>query len=938
MSGRCAWSDATCLLMARHVRLRRGRAPYPALTSGAYLLTGIVLPFTFARMLSKAQHMAMAMGLLLQPVAWVGAQPSNAPTAAAEAKVRWRHPAGLVTDETIAEVKAKLAEDWARRVYDDKRKQVEPWLKVASPKLAEVFPKKRGNVYHNFSCPQDRCRLTFDPFDAHEFKCPICNKVFAPETDAGVYPPKTRYHDTMYGGWINLFHFAASEAAEDLGVFSRVEPADSQKYAGRAIELLLLYADVLPTIPTRFGESPQMSVLLTYHREGDSKVLHHLAVAYELVRDRMTPEQRSRVERLVLQRMLDDLMLERIYTQNHNNLYYWHRTVLQVALALEREALFDWSFGYGPWSPEQEPAHSSIQELLATHFKPDGAFWEMCSGYHLYPLQALCELAVLSRHLTAMDANRFPARRYDLTARANPGYAVIQNALHWFVSLAPPDRVMPTVGDSMAPRGSLVDYYATAEVGYRFYGLKAVGDYTELREGKRNWAALLYGAPQIVQTPQPTTSSHLSSGWVSLRNEWQGNRVWVGLNALIPGGGHQHADRLTLLSFSHGQLLALEKATPYNEETTRELGTLSPSHNTVTVDLQSQKQGEALKGDEIPKVALFVTGPIAHFAELHGDQIYPQTRVYRRCVALIEDFYVDFFRVEGGTNFDWMLHHAGAAPNFFVPAESVESAVPSERMRLNQTDLTQNAKRKTSRSLLASAPTDWRALPMSEGNFAPPHWLFGGSRRVRQATVDGAWEARWSVAGVTSRLTMLGATDTTVYGLETYPVDNAVITPRNLPCQTLCVRRRGGQAAFLAVGDAWRDEPNLQSVRPAKDGSGLLLRTKSHTYHLLFTPGGAMFPDGVSLNSDAAFAVLRDRDAAMLVQGTQLDVKSAEGSLIVRLDKPASLSAEFVNGAVKKTISGNIQYDTYGGVDHWRSAPEVKVTVTGDLWQTSKPR
>jgi MoxR-like ATPase len=82
----------------------------------------------------------------------------------------------------------------------------------------------------------------------------------------------------------------------------------------------------------------------------------------------------------------------------------------------------------------------------------------------------------------------------------------------------------------------------------------------------------------------PFTSSQLSSGWVSLRNEWQGNRAWIGLNALIPGGGHQHADRLTLLSYQQGQLLALEKATPYNESVTRNLGTLSPSHSTVTVD------------------------------------------------------------------------------------------------------------------------------------------------------------------------------------------------------------------------------------------------------------------------------------------------------------------------------------------------------------------
>ena len=843
-------------------------------------------------MLFKASRLVVVILCFLGMTRVAVAGNSTAALVGSETRIRWCHPAGLVTDEAISEINAKLAtQDWARRLYEARRKNVEPWLAISSAELKEVFPKRRGNVYHTFSCPQDRCRLKFDPFNAQEFKCPLCGKTFSPETDAGVYASSDRYHGTMYDGWICLFHLAAGDVATDLGVFSRTETADGGKYATRAIELLMLYADVIEKLATKFDPDPQMSVLLTYHREGDNKILENLATAYELVRDRMTPEQRSRFARAVLQRMLNDLMLERIYTYDHNNVYQWHRTIIQTALALEREDLIDWSFGFGQWDAASEPGHRSVRKILATHFKPDGAFWEMCSGYHLYPLSALCELAVVSRHLSNMDPNRFPASRYDLTNEKNPGYQMIKNALHWFMALTPPDRVMPTVGDSMAPRAGMADYYATAEAGYRFYGLKAVGDYAELREGRRTWVAMLYGAPQIVESPQPSTSSFLSSGWVSLRNEWQGNRVWVGLNALIPGGGHQHADRLTLLSYSQDQLLALEKATPYNESVTRVLGTLSPSHNTITVDMQSQKQGEALKGDQIPKVAFFLTSRIGQFAEIHGDHIYPQTRVYRRSVALVEDCYVDFFRVEGGTNFDWMLHHAGAAPKF--------------------------------------------SMPMSDGTFAPAEWLANGSGRIQRANVDGTWEARWSVADVTSRLTMLGAKATTVCALETYPLDNAVITPRNPPCQTLCVRRQNS-GVFLAVHDAWRNQPNLQSVVAGEGARGLMLKTKSHTYHLIFGPGRTSFPDGVALAGDATFALIRDTNALMLVHGTLVDLETREGPLTIRLDKPASLSAEFVNGGIKQEISGDIQYDTFGGVDHPRPVPEVKVTFTGNLWPSAR--
>jgi hypothetical protein len=809
-----------------------------------------------------------------------------------QARVRWQHPAGIVTAETLAEIRSKLqTQDWARKLAASRKLELEPWLSASSEDLRKVFPKRRGNVYHNFSCPQDRCRLTFSAFDPREFKCPVCGKLFAPNADAGVYARGDRYHGSMYDGWVCLFHLNASEAAANLGVLSQVEPSEGARYAARTIELLLLYADVLENLPTKFDPDRQFSVLLTYHREGDSGVLNHLATAYELVRDQMTSEQRSRFERLVLQRMLDDLMLERIYTYNHNNVYQWHRTILQTAFALERQDLMDWCFGYGDLAPALQPEHHSIRKILATHFKPDGAYWEMCSGYHLYPLQALCELAVLSRNLSRMDSARFPADRYDLTDRANPGYRVLENALHWFMSLAPPDRVMPTVGDSMAPKAGMADYYATAEAGYRFFGLKEVGDYAPLREGRRSWAALLYGALQITQSALPYTSSYLSSGWVSLRNEWQGNRAWVGLNALMPGGGHQHADRLTLLSFSHGQLLALEKATPYNESVTRVLGTLSPSHNTVSVNLTSQKQGEALQGAEIPKVAYFLTSPFAHFAELQADHLYPQTRFYRRSVALMEDFYVDLFRIEGGTNHDWFFHHAGPAPRL--------------------------------------------SMPMEPGSFNPADWLANGSRQVRLATARAPWEATWSVQDVTSRLTMLGAEPSTVYSLETYPVDNAVITPRNPPCQSLCVRKAGASAAFLAVGDAWENEPNLQSGAAAQEGQGVLLKSKSHNYHLLFGPGRARFPDGFILKSDGAFTMLRDLDGLMLVHGQSVGIESPKGPLQIHLETAASLVAEAAPGTVTRKLAGDIEYDTFGGVDHLRPAPEAHVTITGSLWSAT---
>ena len=805
-------------------------------------------------------------------------------------QVQWAHPAGIVSAETITDVQNRVATlDWAAALLASRKEALRPWVEAPPEELARVFPKTRGNVYHNFSCPQDRHRLNFDPFEPDTYTCPSCGKRYPADTDAGIYPEDDRYHGTMRDGWECLFYQRAGSVAQTLGLLARLEP-DASQYTARGIAILMLFAQTIEGLKTDLWDDPERSRILTYHREGDNKILNDLGCAYELLRDAMTVEQRARFQTSVLERMLNDIMLEPVYRYNHNNVYQWYRTVLQVGLCLEREDLIDWSFGYGSYSPEALPEHMSIQRIIDTHFKPDGAFWELCSGYHLYPMHSFCEIAVLTRNLSRMDPIRFPPERYDLTRPDSPGGRAIKNALEWFVSMAMPDRSMPVMGDSTISRADMADYQITAEVGYRFFDVLAVGDYARLRNNQRSWEALLYGAPQIVQHELPYTSSFLSSGWVSLRNEWQGNRVWAGLNALIQGGGHQHADRLTLVTYAHGELLALEKATPYNESTTRMFGRMTPSHNTVTVDRASSVTGHELTPEETPLVACFFPARMARFAELHGDQLYPQCRVYRRSVALLEDVLVDCFDVQGGATHDWMVHHAGPAPVLSI--ETVDAT------------------------------------------FEPEEWLYNGTDQIRKGAGDVPWDARWTVNGVTSRLAMLPAGGTEVFALETYPTDNAFITENDPPCQTLCVRRYD-DTPFVAVWDAWKESPNLTAITPGSGPKSVKLDTQSNVYYLVFG-GDAVFPDGVTLATDGAFAVYRVPNALLFASGTYAAISTPEGALRVSSDGSASVSAEYADGVASLEVSGDIQYDTWGGVDHYREPPAVSVTIEGALWKIDR--
>ena len=157
---------------------------------------------------------------------------------------QWEHPAGMVTDATVAEIREKTeSHPWARDLLESRERQLQGWIDVPSAELEEVFPRCCGNVYHNFSCPDDRNRLTFDPFRSQTFTCPQCGQSFPAHTDAGIYAPGDRYHGTMYDGWACIFYQAAGDKAADMGLLGRLR--GDERYFRRGIEILMLY-DYLP--------------------------------------------------------------------------------------------------------------------------------------------------------------------------------------------------------------------------------------------------------------------------------------------------------------------------------------------------------------------------------------------------------------------------------------------------------------------------------------------------------------------------------------------------------------------------------------------------------------------------------------------------------------------------------------------------------------------
>ena len=61
-------------------------------------------------------------------------------------------------------------------------------------------------------------------------------------------------------------------------------------------------------------------------------------------------------------------------------------------------------------------------------------------------------------------------------------------------------------------------YWLTSEVGYRYFDILSVGDFKNLRDGRRNFEVLIVVTLKIRKHLLPYTSHYLAaSGWVSLR-------------------------------------------------------------------------------------------------------------------------------------------------------------------------------------------------------------------------------------------------------------------------------------------------------------------------------------------------------------------------------------------------------------------------------------
>lgn len=227
-------------------------------------------------------------------------------------------------------------------------------------------------------------------------------------------------------------------------------------------------------------------------------------------------------------------------------------------------------------------------------------------------------------------------------------------------------RYAPIIGDeSLTYQRAFRLYrdprYAAFLAGMGATGEKALGSFEALFEPPLDPPPR--AAPPPPDRALPPQPSRILSGYgYALLNNPADTRsigLYYGLHV-----AHYHHDRLHFDLFAHGQDLMPDLGYPDGaNEFNSGIFTWSKtsiSHNTVTVDARRQPANPA------GRLTLFADGPFARTLSVDAHDTYPQTKIYRRSLVMVDvpegpgrpehGYAVDFFDVTGGRQHDYSLH------------------------------------------------------------------------------------------------------------------------------------------------------------------------------------------------------------------------------------------------------------------------------------------
>ena len=448
--------------------------------------------------------------------------------------------------------------------------------------LGTDVPTEGGGWTHNYFCPDDATRLTFDRTQPRAHRCATCGRVFTGEL--------------LDLAWISS---RQNELADGLRAAAFAWLISGERpYLDHATTLLETYAaryESYPVHGVNAGKGRLMGQSL------DEAVWSIPAAwAYDAVRDALPQEAQERIERGLFRPMAAHLHTQ--VMQRIHNIGCWILAgIATIAAVLDYESLLVPVFD-AQWGIERQLLEGTLE---------DGWWWEGSPAYHYYTITAVLNMVTGLRRFKP-EVTHLPRLRQMLDtppviARADLSQPALNDC--WYMESEP---------------GALARRAPLYEIAYGLWGDEThsalLGRFYAQGTERVSLEALLFGPDTL---PAPASASPVSvpavlqapSGYAVFRRAE--HDAWLLFKFGPHGGGHGHPDKLALDYHAFGLRLSADLGTPgYGIPLNRTWYRHTLAHNTVLLDGEPQPPatGELLH---------FADGSAGGYASAHARVTWP---------------------------------------------------------------------------------------------------------------------------------------------------------------------------------------------------------------------------------------------------------------------------------------------------------------------------
>jgi oligo-alginate lyase len=528
------------------------------------------------------------------------------------------NPRLLLNGEGIAALKQRIASaPWAAASWRELKAGVDRDLEKAI-----VLPPRGGNWSHNYVCPEHGARLKqgkkIGPWH-WEHICPVDNHVFHGDPEKATLD--------FDGNAISSIHARYAREAVDDGLVYQV--TGDQRYAARAREILLAYADRYLTYPVHDnqGKPGGRGGHVASQSLTEATWLIDIAQGADLVWNTLSEADRSSIADKMLRPALNEIIIPQKYgihnIQNREN-----SAIGLVGFLLNDPKLIALAI---------DNPQTGFRAQMERGVLPGGFWLEGSTGYQFFAMDGMWPL---------MEA----ARNSGIDLYGPKFKSLFDGPL----SLTMPDLSLPNFNDSgISPLQSHAEIYELAAARYHDSAYAAL-----ISTNRSSRMALLFGMADLGGGNLPVAASSRNlpgPGYAILDRGENTNTTWLALKYGPHGGGHGHPDKNSFILYARGEVLAPDVGThAYGSPLHAGWDKTTLAHNTLVVDGKSQEPATG-------KCLAFGSERGVDFSMTDAGPIYPGVHFIRTAAMLTPGVivFIDQIEADAPHTFDLAYHQVG---------------------------------------------------------------------------------------------------------------------------------------------------------------------------------------------------------------------------------------------------------------------------------------